>query len=232
MNRNSNTYIFLFSVIMVIVVGAVLSFVAISLKPMQKKNIEVEKKRNILSALQIENTVEDAQELFDSYITEMIAINTTGDIVPDVDVFELDLKKELYKEPKDMHLPVFIGKLDNGELKYIIPLSGKGLWGPIWGYIALNEDMTTVFGATFSHKSETPGLGAEIETDWYQAYFSGKRIFNENGEFVSIQILKGGAAPDNDYGVDAISGGTITSNGLEDMIFDCLKLYEPYLKNN
>ncbi|HRW22050.1 MAG TPA: NADH:ubiquinone reductase (Na(+)-transporting) subunit C, partial [Bacteroidales bacterium] len=115
--------------------------------------------------------------------------------------------------------------------KYIIPLSGKGLWGPIWGYIALNEDMTTVFGATFSHKSETPGLGAEIETDWYQQKFSEKKIFDENGDFVSIKVVKGGAPPDNIHGVDAISGGTITSNGLEDMLFDCLKLYEPYLNN-
>lgn len=215
---------------MVIVVGAVLSFVAISLKPMQTKNIEIEKKRNILSALQIENTVENAEDLFEKYITEMIAVNTEGDIIPDVDVFELDLKKELYKEPKDMKLPLFIGKLDNGDLKYIIPLSGKGLWGPIWGYISLNEDMTTVFGATFSHKSETPGLGAEIETDWYQAKFSEKKIFNENGEFMSIEVVKGGAAPNNNHGVDGISGGTITGNGLQDMLYDCLKLYEPYLK--
>jgi Na+-transporting NADH:ubiquinone oxidoreductase subunit C len=216
---------------MVIVVGAILSFVAISLKPMQTKNVEIEKKRNILSALQIKNTVENAEDLFDKYITEMIAVNTNGEIIPDVDVFELDLKKELYKEHEDIKLPVFIGKLDNGELKYIIPLSGKGLWGPIWGYIALNEDMTTVFGATFSHKSETPGLGAEIETDWYQQKFSEKKIFDENGDFVSIKVVKGGAPPDNIHGVDAISGGTITSNGLEDMLFDCLKLYEPYLNN-
>jgi Na+-transporting NADH:ubiquinone oxidoreductase subunit C len=215
---------------MVLVVGAILSVVAISLKPKQNKNIEIEKKRNILNALQVESTAENAEDLFDTFIVDMIAVNSIGEVVPDADVFKTDLKKELLKDKSQAIFPVFIGVLNDGSKKYIIPLSGKGLWGPLWGYISFNEDLNTVFGATFSHKSETPGLGAEISTPLFQSQFVGKQIYNSNNEFVSIHIVKGGAAPDNSNGVDAISGGTITSKGLEEMLLNCISVYEPYFK--
>ena len=231
MKKSSNTYIFIYSVLMVVIVGAVLSFVAITLKPRQDRNIENEKKRNILTALQIQSTTDNVEKLFEDYIVDIIAVNNKGDVIPDADAFVINLKKELEKSPNEMYLPIFIGQLPNGDKKYIVPLAGKGLWGPIWGYLSFDEDMNTIFGATFSHKAETPGLGAEIETAWYQEKFLGKEIFTPQNEFVSIDIVKGGAASDNNHGVDAISGGTITSYALKDMIYDCLKLYEPYLNN-
>jgi len=107
---------------------------------------------------------------------------------------------------------------------------GTGLWGPIWGYMAISSDGITVEGASFDHKSETPGLGAEINTSWFQAPFVGKKIFNDAGEFSPIKAVKGGAADDDMHGVDAISGGTITSNGLSAMISNTLKIYTKYFK--
>ncbi len=117
-----------------------------------------------------------------------------------------------------------------GKKKYIIPVRGKGLWGPIWGYVALNDDYNTIYGTVFANEKETPGLGAEISERWFQAEFNGKKLFNDTGDFVSIEVVKGGASPDNPHGVDAVSGGTITSKGLEKMLMDSLtalcKLFE------
>ena len=108
---------------------------------------------------------------------------------------------------------------------------GKGLWGPIWGYIALESDKNTVAGASFDHKGETPGLGAEINQGWFQEPFVGKKIFDESGDYQSIRVIKGGAPEGDKHGVDAISGGTITSNGVTEMLVRTLKIYEPYLKS-
>ena len=115
---------------------------------------------------------------------------------------------------------------------FIIPLRGKGLWGPIWGYIALRDDINTVYGAVFAHKSETPGLGAEINQGFFQEPFRDKKIFNENNEFVSIKVIKGGAPEGSLHGVDGISGGTITSDGVTDMLKERVGRYLPYLEKN
>lgn len=125
-------------------------------------------------------------------------------------------------------LPVFVCEKE-GDTYYIVPLRGKGLWGPIWGYIALEGDLNTVYGAVFDHKSETPGLGAEINTSWFQDNFKGKKIFKEE-QFQSIEVAKGGADVQDQYAVDAVSGGTITSKGLESMLYDCLLGYETFFK--
>ena len=121
-------------------------------------------------------------------------------------------------------LPLYVAD-NKGSRSYIIPLRGKGLWGPIWGYIALKEDLSTVIGATFGHKSETPGLGAEISTPIFQDQFPGKEIMSQ-GSFVSIEVRKGDAS--GAHQVDGISGGTITSVGVDDMLKDCLKGYTSY----
>nr|MBP7464211.1 NADH:ubiquinone reductase (Na(+)-transporting) subunit C [Bacteroidales bacterium] len=121
---------------------------------------------------------------------------------------------------------------DDGSTKYIFPLYGKGLWGPIWGYIAVNDDMNSVYGTVFAHKGETPGLGAEIETKEYQKQFDGKTLFNSDSVFVSILVLKDGQTGAEEHSVDAISGGTITSKGLELMLSDCLKQYMNFFTKN
>ena len=121
--------------------------------------------------------------------------------------------------------------IDNGDTLHILPLEGKGLWGPIWGYVSLKEDMSTIAGVTFDHKGETPGLGAEINTTEFESQFIDKTLFR-NGSFVSVMVVKGGAQKGSTSEVDAISGGTITSKGLEAMVYDGIIKYEKYLSQN
>ncbi len=227
MNKNSNAYIFLYAVAMVVLVAAVLSFIATKLKPLQEHNEEVQKKQDILAALRIESTVEDAVDLYDQFVDKSMVVNSSGEVVQGVDAFEVKLKAELAKPVEERNLPLYIGQTDDGE-KIIIPLRGKGLWGPIWGYISLDANYNSIYGASFSHKSETPGLGAEINTQPFESQFKGKEILNDQGEFVSVDVVKGGAPEDAPHAVDAISGGTITSHGLRDMLQQGIKPYMTY----
>jgi Na+-transporting NADH:ubiquinone oxidoreductase subunit C len=230
MDKNSNTYIFIYAVLMVVIVAAVLSFIATKLKPFQDFNEEVQKKQDILKAIQVDSNAETAVDLYDKYIVDSRVVNSEGDLLEGEEAFEINLKKELDKPLEERHLPIFVSALDDGGTKLIIPLQGKGLWGPIWGYISLNNDMKTIYGASFDHKSETPGLGAEINTEKFQEQFLGKKIMNEDQEFVSVKVVKGGAEDDNPHAVDGVSGGTITSDALEDMMYDCLKPYMNYFE--
>ena len=231
MKPYSNRYIFTFASIMVIAVATVLSVAAMLLQPLQKKNIEVNKKQNILSALNITSTADNADEMYDKFIRESYVIDTKGERNPQVEAFKIDMKKELSKPEAEMNLPIFEAQI-NGETKYIFTLRGKGLWGPIWGFVALDNDLNTIFGANFDHKGETPGLGAEISTKWFQKQFIGKEIFNDQGEFVSVTVTKGGNAnPQAPHEVDGVSGGTITSNGLDQMLESGLGYYMSYIKN-
>lgn len=234
MDKDSNKATFLFSGVMVVVIAVLLSVAAISLGPYQQRNIRIEKMENILSSVGIETNPQEAEKLFATYITEQIVLNKKGEAVKGgTPAFDIDLKKELDKAKTgnaDKELfPLFICNKDNKSY-YIIPVRGKGLWGPIWGYIALEGDMNTVYGVSFGHKSETPGLGAEIETETFQKQFAGKKIFDENGQFVSVKAVKGGAAPENTHGVDAVSGATITSDGVTEMVKRTLSSYVPYFK--
>ncbi len=235
MDKNSNLYTFIYASILVILVALVLSFTAITLSPMQQRNMEVEKKQNILTSVSIESSVENAEELFSNHIKESFVVDIKGN-KKSGDAFSTDLKKEMSKDLKDRSFPVFISEKDNKK-NIIIPLLGKGLWGPLWGYISLEKDCNTIFGAVFDHKAETPGLGADINKEWFEKPFTGKKFFDKNGNFISITVHKGGKgaakmAGDLEHGVDAISGGTITSKGLEDMVKDCMKNYEEFLKKS
>lgn len=231
MKSFSNTYIFVFSTIMVVVVAAILSIAAMTLQPLQKKNVEINKKENILTSINIESTAKNAVELYDQYIVESYVVDHTGKVKEDVDAFEVDMKKEMAKPLEERNLPVYISVKDEDKKQYILPVYGKGLWGPVWGYISLESNLSTIYGANFSHQGETPGLGAEISTKEFQDQFIGKEIFNEKGEFVSVRVKKGSAQPDSKYEVDGISGGTITSEGVDAMLNDCLKSYIPYFEN-
>ena len=232
MRNFSNTYIYTFSIVMVVIVALLLSLAAMQLKPFQDKNIEVEKKQNILASIHINSTPVDAVDLYAKYITESFVLNNKGEKQEGADAFTIDLKSELSKPAAQRSLPVFVGTLDNGSKAYVVPLRGKGLWGPIWGYISLQPDMNTIYGVIYDHQGETPGLGAEITMDWFEKPFEGKTLFKDSTEFVSIKVLKGGA-PDNDpHAVDAISGGTITSKALEAMLDTCLVQYKTYFLSN
>ena len=228
---HSNKYIVIYSTVMVILVAVSLTFVAVGLKPIQEDNIRIEKMQNILESVHIETTVKTAIDTYKKYISQTLTITNKGTEIAGVDAFSVDLSVELKKPAEQQQLPLFIATLDDGKNYTIVPVRGKGLWGPVWGYMAFKDDFNTVYGAVFDHKGETPGLGAEINTPMFELPFDGKQIFNADGKFVSIGVLKGGAKPDDIHNVDAISGGTITSKGLEKMLNDCLINYEEYFKN-
>ena len=231
MNTQSNTYTFLYAAVMVVIVAAVLSFTALSLKDRHNMNKEVEKKQNILKAVNVTSTPANAVELYDKYIVKAFIVNSEGKTKSNdkAETFRVDLKKESKEALSERKLPVFIFKDDKIGEKLIIPVRGKGMWGPIWGFISMEPDHTTIFGATFSHQGETPGLGAEISGAAFQLPFKGKQIFNNTGVFTSLKLVKGTAST-NPHAFDAVSGGTVTSKGLEAMLQDNLSSYEKFLK--
>jgi len=228
MDRNSNQYTFIYASVMVILVAALLSYAAISLKPAQQKNIDVETKQNILASVNIEADALTAEQIYNEKIVNTYLINSRGEKT-EGDAFTTNMKKEHSKPVKDRVLPVFECQIE-GSTKYILPLYGAGLWGPIWGYISLNDDMNTIYGATFAHQGETPGLGAEIATRSFQNQFKGKRIFDANGALSSVVVAKPNETAPAEHRVDAISGGTITSKGLQNMLRNDFEAYQTFFK--
>ena len=217
--KNSNAYIIFYSTVMVVLVAAVLAFAALYLKPYQEANVLNEKKDAILSAIGVVDG--DYDQMISGF-----AVDASGNRVESVTGEQaLQMLFDLRGAIANGTYPVF--ESTNGE--YVVPVIGKGLWNDIWGYVALKNDLNTVAGAVFAHAGETPGLGAEIATDKYQAKFVGKQIYEE-GKLVGINVIKGGAAPDDIHGVDAISGGTKTSQGLQNMLYDCLVNYAPFFE--
>lgn len=231
MDRNSNTYTFIFAIIMVIVIGTGLAYTAISLAPIQNKNIRQEKMQNILATVGIESTRNEAPEKYKKYIEKEFVINNKGEVQEGQDAFQIDLSKEMSKPADEQVFPLYVANID-GKKYYIIPLRGNGLWNAIWGYISLEGDYDTVAGATFDHAGETPGLGAEIVKDWFSDMYKNEKIFDSQGNLVGILSVKGYSQPENndDNKVDTISGATITSNGVSAMIVERLKHYLPYFK--
>lgn len=239
MNTNSNTYTVIYATVLVVFVAAILAFVSTTLKDKQQRNVDLETKQSILSTVSLTPKADEVKDKatyiesqYSKYITDSYIVNEAGDKVPG-DAFNVSLKEQYDKmrlsSGKGLELPVFVCTLDNGERVEIFPNYGAGLWGPIWGYISLNSDYNTVYGAYFSHKSETPGLGAEIASPWFQKQFKGKEIF-EGSNFCSITVKKGGATPGNKHEVDAISGGTITSRSLDKTIRSWFDYYLPYIE--
>ncbi len=231
MNTNNNGYTLIYATVMVVVVAIMLALVSGALKSTQDTNVKLDKKKQILSSLQINTDGQDAAKLYDKYIVKAFVVNLKGEILSDnkEEAFDIDVIKELAKKPEDRRLPIYIADVD-GKTKYIITLKGTGLWGPIWGYLSLNDDKNTVFGTYFSHSSETPGLGANITEEPFRNEFIGKHILNDKNEFVSIAVMKSGKIAKGQDQVDAISGGTITSKGVEKMLFDCISQYEVFLQ--
>jgi Na+-transporting NADH:ubiquinone oxidoreductase subunit C len=233
MDTNKNSYTIIYAAVMVIVVALLLALVSSGLKETQTTNVKLDKKKQILSALQINLEDQDAAALYDQYIVKELVVNTKAEILSEVrgQAFDIDVVKETAKPLEDRKLPVYVAQME-GQTKYIIPLRGAGLWGPIWGYVALNDDKNTVFGTYFSHASETPGLGAEIALPKFQQQFVGKHILNDRNEFVSIAVMKAGQNSDTQEQVDAISGGTITSKGVEAMLLNSIGQYEAFLNKS
>ncbi len=240
---DSNGYTMVFAVIMVLVVGSLLAFMASSLKPNIDENKRIEKQQNILYALGVnENegtsanfiSTDVAGAAFSEYITKQIEVQG-GKEVENSDAYLIDIKKQqtLAKQGKQRRLPLFVGKNKNGDVLYVAPIRGKGLWDAIWGYVALDENMI-VQGAYFDHKGETPGLGANIKQRYFMDDFIGEHLLSASGDFKGIRVAKGNNDPKNedktDYEVDAIAGATITGDGVSAMIKKDLAMYVPYFK--
>ena len=236
MNRDSNIYTFGFAAVMVVIVASVLAFTSSSLKDLQNENIRNEKMKNILSTVGVDVSREDAQEYYDRIITQQLAVKSDGSVNSALNPFvDIDLVKEIKKEKDLQNFPLYVAEIDD-EKFYIVELRGFGLWDAIWGYISFQSDFNTVKGVSFDHKGETAGLGAEITKDWFKSSFVDEKIFNSYGEFVGITVLKGNNDPKNqdknDHEVDAISGSTITGDGVTDMIYERLENYISYMKIN
>lgn len=238
-NKESNGFTFGFAIILVVVVGTVLALLAMGLKPIRLKNAEVKKKMEILSAMMNLDDAginrANAAGEFDKYIdlNKAVVLDMNGKVKSGVSAFDVDIQKE-YKDKKlkesDKNYPMFVAE-QNGKTLYIIPIVGKGLWGPIWGNICLDEDMNTIKGASFGHKGETPGLGAEIAQKFFIDRWIGETISDETGEFSKFEIVKDGSGASQPKKVDGITGGTITSKGVEEMANRCLAVYAKYFQS-
>jgi Na+-transporting NADH:ubiquinone oxidoreductase subunit C len=236
MNRDSNAYTFGFAAAMVLVVASVLAFTASSLKDLQAENVRKEKMQNILATIGIETDREGAEELFNNYIVEQLALRNDGTVDDAVDAFsDINLALEIKKDANNQRFPLYVASVEETQY-YIIPLRGAGLWNAIWGYIALNEDKNSIKGVVFDHQGETAGLGAEITQQWFMNRFVDEKIFDTSGSLVGINVSKTNNDPNDtdkdDHEVDAISGATITGDGVSDMILERLQHYLPYLKEN
>lgn len=239
MNKNSNTYIIIYASVMIVVVAVLLAVASMSLADRKNANVETEKQGAILASMGLAAEADRADDKtayikaeYAKYIVDSYAVDSKGERVEGADAFALlnSLKAEYAKDDAERQLPVFEARLDDGTTLYVLPVYGAGLWGPIWGYIALQDDWDTIYGVSFDHKGETPGLGAEIASAGFVGQFKGKKIF-DGGSFAGVSVLKGaGASAGNDNAVDAVSGGTITSRGVQTMIISCLEDYLPLIE--
>lgn len=238
-NKDSNGYTFGFAIVLVVVVGAILSLLAMGLKPMREANGVQKKQLDILSAfVNLDSEGINRKNVADKFkefvnLDDAVVLDMNGEIKEGLKAFDVDIQTE-YKDKNlkdaDKNYPLFIAKQD-GKTLYVIPVVGKGLWGPIWGNICVDEDMNTVKGASFGHKGETPGLGAEITQQFFIDRWIGEKLSNENGEFTPFEIVKDGSGASLEKKVDGITGGTITSKGVEEMANRCLAVYAKYFQN-
>ena len=222
MNTNSNSYTIIYASVMVVIVAFLLASVNSSLRDRQDRNVELDTKKQILSSLGI-TEVEDADAEFGNVVKSDMIVAEDGSMVKYDGKFVTAYEKE-FKENGRAH--VFVCEID-GKTKYVIPVFGAGLWGAIWGYVALDEDKNTVFGTYFSHASETPGLGAEIATPRFRSLFVGKHVME--GEDIALSVVKNGKVANPEFEVDGISGGTITSTGVDAMLKSCMGHYTKFI---
>ena len=218
----SDAYTIIFTTIVTVILGLGLSYTADSLRDRQILNEELDIKKNILSVLGYKQdtpwTDEEVQSLYDRNINE-IRIDEVGSVFDEVD------------KSDNFAYTIYQSRENNKVTGYAIPIAGKGLWGTMYGYFAIEPDAETVKGITFYKHKETPGLGAEVDKDWFKNNFIGKKLTDKNGELVSIEVVKGYVSktdPDALHKVDGISGATITGTGLTTFLKSDLEKYEPY----
>ncbi len=225
MNREANSYTFLFATVMVVIVATALAFAATTLKPAQDENIQNEKRQYILKSFGINVERDSSVSAYKKYIKAEYVFDVNGNEIGN-DAFNIDIAVTKDK------FPVFVTEKEGNKF-YVIPVRGVGLWDAIWGYISINEELK-VDGIVFDHKAETPGLGAEIREDFFTKRFIGESIFDANGALQAVKVVKGytGGEDKEDGEVDAISGATLTCNGVTNMLASGLKPYEKFLKSH
>lgn len=200
LNTNSNVYTIVYAAVMVVIVAFLLAFVSSALKPTQDANVLRDTQNQILLSLNIEGLQGEA---IDAKYAEVITDTA-------------DCNGQKY----------YVAKVD-GAVKYVLPVTGRGLWGGLWGYISVDEDKLHVYGTYFSHEGETAGLGARIAERWFQQQFNGKPIFDAEGN-IALTVVKQGAAT-KDTEVDGVTGATLTSKGVGAMVTDGLNVYKDFL---
>lgn len=239
--RQSNSYIIIFSAILTVVLGGLLALAAVGLGPIQQVQIDIDTRKNILAAVMDVSQIakSDIQGVYDQRI-ESIVVNRAGEIIEtDAEgnpliAENVNIAKQFKINPDDRLYPVFkFVKEDNPQEveAYIVPVYGNGLWDNIWGYIALEKDLETIRGVVFDHAGETPGLGARITSVDIQKRFAGKKIYNDVGALVAVEMMKGETGDPSIYNanqVDGISGATITAKGVNSMLKNYLSYYEEY----
>lgn len=231
LNTNSNSYIIAYSCVMVVVVAFLLAFVSSALKPTQDVNVALDKKKQILAALNIRNlSDEQSSEEYAKVINADAVIDEQGNVTtPGTKGGEKAgflLNSADYKAGR---LAIYDCTVE-GKRKFVVPVYGMGLWGPIWGYIAVNEDGNTVYGAYFNHEGETAGLGSEIkDSKAWQDLFKGKTIYGADGKPV-LCVKKTSEIKDRSCEVDAVTGATLTSVGVSNMLQEGFAKYRNYLK--
>ncbi len=229
LNTNANGYTLVYSTVIVVIVAFLLAFVFKALKPMQDVNVALDKKKQLLYALNVRNVDNAAAaEKYKQLIVADEIIDVNGKLInkgePGGEKAGFTLNSADYKAGK---LALFVCKV-NGQTKYIIPIYGMGLWGPINGFIALNDDKNTVYGAYFNHEGETAGLGAEIKDNIkWQKLFQGKKLFGNDNSKIALSVVK--KVEDPTTQVDAVTGATLTSNGVSNMLAECLSKYLIFL---
>lgn len=229
-NKESNVYTVVYAAVLVVVVGFVLALVYQAMRPAQLENIANDTKKQILAAALIHpEKGESVAEVYDRHITESYCVDSRGDKIEGADAMSVSMAAEVKKPADERVLPVFVCSTEKGT-KYIVPVAGAGLWGPIWGYIAMDSNGVDIYGAYFGHQGETPGLGAEIEKPSFSSQFEGKPIFGADGTFESVLVVKKGQEPADRAYVNAVSGGTITSQGVQKMLAESLEPYTAYFK--
>ena len=236
--RQSNGYIILFTAIMTIVVGGLLSMASQVLGPKQKESIELDTKTQILAAVMDLKKGDDVLAIYDQRISSLV-VDINGEIIKTnakggaLVAEEVNILKNYKKDPKNREYPVFkfINETDTSKVEaYIFPIYGNGLWDKIWGFVALQNDLQSIAGIALDHKAETPGLGARIKDQEVRNRYVGKKIYNVAGELVSVSMVKGEKGdPLDDHHIDGMSGATLTGKGVNNMLLQYLTSYQGYL---
>ena len=214
---------------MVIIAAFLLAFVASVLKSPQEANIANDKRGQILSSLNIRN-VNDVTDEYNKVILHDLILNANGQVIKEDGGFEVESKDITAKNPADKKLPLYVAKVNNDTI-YVVPLYGRGLWGGISGYLALKKDFDTVFGSYFTHESETAGLGARIVEEEFQEKFIGKKAFSDS-TFQKVALVLSKKIENPEHEVDAITGATLTSNGVSEMFQTSLLPYQKFFSAN